>query len=119
MGKVEQQIPFDFEAAARRRDRGMKRTADHANDWYPGWVSEAVTFIRRYAEQHQEFLAEHARGWALLHGCPKPPNAKAWGPAMKQAEREGVVAHNGAGRAASSNLSFKVKWRSLVYGGTR
>jgi len=93
----------------------MERAARGASSKRPGWTSEAVLYVRRYAERHREFLTEFVRHWAESNGCPKPGNEKAWGPAIKQAEREGIVKAVGVARAADSNLSFKVRWESLVY----
>ena len=109
------QVELDFKKAIEKRNRGMRSAIRHANDDSPGWQSRAVEFVRQYAVNNAEFMAEAARIWSELRGLPLPPTKKAWGPVMKQAEKENIVRAAGAAPAASSNGSYKVKWRSLVY----
>ena len=106
---------FERRLAEAQRDIGMAHAKGAAERATPGWTTFAVAAIREYAAAHQHFPAEHVRRWAELHRkCPPPPNEKAWGPAMKAAQKAGIIVPDGAMRVESSNLSFKVRWRSCL-----
>jgi hypothetical protein len=108
-------VNLDLFEAMGRRDDGMRRTAQKADRLKPGAQDEAVEYVRRYAKDHLEFLTEHVRAFAALHGYVAH-DGRAWGPVVTRASKLGICAADGFAAAASSNGSPKVKWRSLLYG---
>lgn len=68
-----------------RRDVGMQRVAKRAGS---EWIEQAVCFIAGYSMLHDRFLTEHVRVHSHKYGLPKPPNEKAWGPAMLMPSKE-------------------------------
>lgn len=98
--------------AAHRRDRGIKRAAEHAGKQ---WQERALGYVREYVATHRgPFLCEDVRGYADHRDFEHPPTAKAWGGVMQTAARRGIVVADGWAPAQSSNLSAKRLWKSLV-----
>lgn len=82
------QCAFDFTG----RDAGIKRAVDHAEQVSPGWQDRAITFIERYAARTiGQFFVEDIRIWAHANGLDEPPHARAWGGAIKAAQKLGLV----------------------------
>lgn len=103
-------VPPTAEEIARiRRDDGIQRAADHADD---AWRERAIGYVRLHAAVHAEFLAEDVRAVAEHDGLPPPPDGRAWGSVMQTAARRGIVKRVGYAPARSSNLSPKVLWGS-------
>jgi hypothetical protein len=98
-------------SARRRRDRGMKRAAEHAEDVMPGWIDDALKHLRRYVAQRKgaPFLTEDFRHWAQTR-LSLPPDGRAYGNVMRAAARAGVIKRQGFAPADSSNGSPKVQW---------
>ena len=95
-----------------RRDDGMARAQDHAEEDMPGWTEAAAEFLRDYAQTVAgPFLVEQARA-ASRHRVPKPANGKAWGPAAVMAVKRGWIVKAGFGPASSSNGSPKTLFRA-------
>lgn len=95
-----------------RRDDGMARAQDHADEDVPGWTETAAEFLRDYAQTVAgPFLVEQARA-ASRHRVPKPANGKAWGPAAVMAVKRGWIVKAGFGPASSSNGSPKTLFRA-------
>lgn len=90
-----------------RRDEGMGRARDHAEEDVPGWTDAAAEFLRDYAATVAgPFLVEQARA-ASRHRVPAPGNSKAWGPAAVLAVKRGWIVKAGYGPASSSHGSPK------------
>lgn len=106
---------FDFAerkaASERRRERGMAEASIGAENRSPGWHADAIEAIRRYALEHETFLAEDVRP-TLNSGSV---DGRAWGPVFKLAERMKLIRQEGYGLANCSNRSPRVKWRSLLF----
>lgn len=98
-----------------KRDIGIERAGSKADRDHGEWTKLAVEWITAYAKRHERFLAEHARGAAELGGFVVPQNRRAWGAAIKRAEREHVIEFDGYAPANSSNRSPKVLWKSRVF----
>src|SRR3954463_7824471 len=98
-----------------RRDEGMRAALAHADAAVPGWSDGAVAFIASYAMSHREFLCEDIVAEAHKGALREPPTRRAWGPALKGAQKLGYVECIGTGRARTSNLSPKCMWRSRIF----
>jgi hypothetical protein len=105
----------EFEAA-QKRDLGMQRASNAAARKAPGWQESAVEAIRIYARTHEHFATEDVRATC---GTPDDVDPKAWGPAMKAAQRAGIVEADGFVIVNCSNRSPRVRWRSCVFEGRR
>lgn len=99
-----------------RRELGVSRAASRAHRHAPGWEDDAVSAVKRFAETHESFIAEDVR--ETFH-TPAEIDGRAWGAVLQRARREGLIRADGYAPANSSNRSPKVRWRSLVYTGTR
>lgn len=71
---------------------GMERALDRANREHDGWGDAALAFLKRYAEQHQDFTAFMVTATSVLDkSFPQPPSTHAWGGIYRRAQREGVM----------------------------
>lgn len=71
------------------RERGIQRSADHAEAVEAGWNDRAVELIAAYPEQ--EFMTEDLREYAETMNFPEPPDTRAWGAVVRRAAREGRI----------------------------
>ncbi len=95
-------------ARVRRRD-GMTRADEHADSQ---WRADAWAWLGAYLRTHPTFFADDA--WPA--GCPRPREARAFGPLVLRAAREGLIRKTGTFRARTSgNLTPAPVWESLVY----
>lgn len=94
-----------------RAQVGMARSAQRAERVAPGWHEEALEAVRRYAVDHDRFLAEQVR---RIYPTPAGADGRCWGALMREAERRGWIKADGWEKAVSSNLTPKRLWRSLV-----
>lgn len=102
------QVPPASEAAENRAVVGMTRAGRRADSRKPGWVELAATAIRRYAENHGEFLVEQVI--AASPEIPPPPDGRAWGAATRLARGRGWIRKIGYAPANTSNRSPKCLW---------
>lgn len=102
-------------AARRRRDRGMRRAGQKAEDKHAGWHDKAIKHLKKFVEQRRgaPFLAENFVKWATFKLDP-PPDGRAWGGVMRRACSEGIVIKDGFGLAETSNHSPKVLWKGAA-----
>lgn len=92
------------------RDLGMDRAELAAGPWN----DEAFAFVRTYLEAHAELFCDDL--WAA--GLSEPPNAKALGPVILRAAREGLMEKSGNYRPSVSSHGIpKPVWRSLIFRG--
>lgn len=92
------------------RDLGMEMAAAGAGTW----IEEASAFVRSYLETHEELFCDDL--WAA--GLSEPPNAKALGPVILRAAREGLMEKSGNYRPSVSSHGIpKPVWRSLIFRG--
>ena len=103
--------PTPTELAQQRRDRGIRRSADHATR---EWLDKAVGYVRLHAVVTPSFLTEDVRAMAEADGLPAPPDKRAWGAVMRKAAHAELIKADGYAPSKSSNLSPKVRWRSLL-----
>lgn len=118
---TQQTIDFDAPPPAQvqaelSRDLGITRAASRAHRHAPGWEDDAVEAVRRFALTHETFIAEDARATIAI---PDGVDGRAFGAVMQRARREGLIRADGYAPANSSNRSPKVRWRSLVFTGSR
>lgn len=93
-----------------QRELGIDRSGSHAGD---DWKRRALGYVREFAAMTSKpFLAEQIREFAEQRGFESPPDARAWGSVMQQAQREGVVQAFAFAPARSSNGSPKTLWRA-------
>ncbi len=111
------QTSFELERAALSRDRGILNASIGAEIAVPGWSLEAFAFLKRFAEQHAQFMAEDVVKAAAADHLPAPPDGRAFGGVIQRAVREGLIRKIGYAPAATSNLSPKCVWQSLVFQG--
>lgn len=105
------QLAIDFDAAIARRELGMQRASDHANDAESEWTGQALALLVAFAlEVNRPFLIEEARAYAEGKGLPAPPDLRAWGTVTRRAMAKKRIEKVGFGAAASSNCSPKVLW---------
>jgi hypothetical protein len=103
-----------FRKIARRRDDGIQRALDHAEQENRNWRESALLLLETFLLERGgiPFLAEAFRVYAKRSKrVPDPPDARAWGAVMTAAKKSGMIVACGAERALTSNLSFKVLWR--------
>jgi hypothetical protein len=106
-----QSRPLTWQQAKDKRERGVQRAADHAG---PDWQDAALQQLIDYARQHDRFLTEDVREYALQHGLDDPPDGRAWGHVVRRAVRLGHIDRDGYRAAKSSNCSPKPLWKSLI-----
>lgn len=104
------QLSLTLPQARVRRDIGIQRATDHADQEHPRWADAAFDVLKSaVAIREQPFLAEDAIE-AIGHAVPEPPDGRAWGGVFQRAARAGVIRKVGYAPARSSNLSPKVLW---------
>lgn len=102
---------FTFAEATKRRDDGMRRAVEHADDVTAEWSKRAIGLLIEYARWDDAgFLAEQVRLFAHDQGLPSPPDGRAWGAVFQRAAKAGHIVRLGYAPAKSSNLSPKVLW---------
>jgi hypothetical protein len=111
MSEVQVDWIASTENAKRRRDRGMKRAAEHADAVTDGWQEKAAEQLRVFVQQRQgaPFLAEDFVSWSKFR-VPAPPDGRAFGAVLQRASRSRWIEKRGYAPAKSSNLSPKVLW---------
>ncbi len=72
---------------ARRRDKGIKQSVDHAEDVHIGWSKKALDFLEAYAKAHHRFSCEMVRIEAKGK-VPEPPSLRSWGSIMVLGSRK-------------------------------
>lgn len=99
--------------AEAKRDRGMHLAEQKAIKDDPRWTDDAMGAVAMYCTAHPgaEFLTEDVRDFcAELDLADAPENAKAWGPLMRKAAKDGLIRKVGFAPARSSNMAPKVLW---------
>ncbi len=98
--------------AVERRETGLSRVERGAD---PEWLARAFEFIRTYCQTHHTVFCDDL--WAA--GLQPPREARALGPVMLRARREGLISHSGQYRpSVQSSMAPKPVWISLVCNGT-
>lgn len=101
-------------AVKRRRDAGIRKASEHAEDKSAGWNERAFAELKHFVAQRHgaPFLAEQFVQWVQFK-IPAAPDGRAFGGVMQRAAREGVVVKAGYGLASTSNGSPKVLWKGV------
>jgi hypothetical protein len=107
---------LDPTKAQENADAAIARVGKSAEQKTPGWLDQAVEYIRAYSSvsTRTSFMTEDVREWAEAQGLPCPPDKRAWGAAVRTATRRGLIEMIGYGAQRSSNChrSPKSIWRS-------
>lgn len=96
------------------RDAAIATAEDHA---VPEWVAFARHVVEQVARANRFFIVDAV--WEA--GLGKPPNARAIGPVMQWACREGLIAPTSEFRPSAQRGCHRVPrrvWRSLVFEAT-
>ncbi len=104
---------LDWKQAEARRETGMSRAVEHADEVHGDWSDMAMEMLREYADAMEDrpFMAEQVRNWARTYpGWIDPPDKRAWGAVFTRAAKAGHIVKLGYAPAKSSNLSPKVLW---------
>lgn len=95
--------------AARRRDAALAQVAAGAD---AAWTAQAWDTLVSYLQAHPTFFVDDL--WEA--GLVEPREARALGPVVLRAAREGLMRKSGVYRkSVRSNLTEKPVWTSLVY----
>jgi hypothetical protein len=93
--------------ARAKREAGMALVAADSQ-----WQDKAYATLVRYLKRHHEFFVDDF--WAGTR-LAYPSNARALGPVVLRASREGLMEKTGEHRpSVRSNLTAKPVWRSLI-----
>lgn len=100
--------------STRRRDRGIKASAQHAERSAPGWRDQALEQLKRYLKTRKQapFLTEDFVLWIRFR-IKDPPDGRAWGNVMRAAAARKLVKKIGYAPAETSNFSPKVQWQGI------
>lgn len=79
-----------FADAKKRRDSGIKRAVDHADQVHDNWSNAAFIFLNKFMRDHAEFMTEDVRV-AAQGVLPEPPDPRAWGAVITRAYRSGLI----------------------------
>lgn len=111
-------LSASHEHAKKRRDRGMKAAAEHADRVLDDWQERTYELLLKFIEQRGDapFLVEEFRHWGR-YTIRQPPDGRAFGSVIARARKSGIIVSIGARPAASSNRSLKVLWQRAPKGG--
>ena len=105
----------DLVRARQQRDDGIDRAARHAESDYPGWGSQALAYLRRYAENHDCFMGWFVTNESELSGSvPAAPTRKSWGAIFTKAVRLGWIEKDGYRQDPNRHCNPAPVWRSLI-----
>lgn len=107
-------VAASVEQAKKRRDRGMRRAAEHADAVIDSWQEKAAAQLQIFVRQRQgaPFLAEEFVSWSRFR-VPAPPDGRAFGAVLQRAAKSRWIEKCGYAAAKSSNMSPKVLWIGL------
>ncbi len=99
----------------RRRDKGIKQAATHAEDVHDGWQTIAMGFMERYAMTHHLFSGEMVR-LESKNIVPTPPSLRAWGSILVGAAKRGWIKEAGFVRVTNpkAHRTPATLWESLL-----
>lgn len=107
-------FPITVDQAAAGRDTGMAHAAQAGADW----LAAAYDAVVAYAEQCEYLHADEFWTWATAHGLEVPAQAKALGPVIARAHRDGVLEHtDAAAPSVRSHLALKPVWECRAFPG--
>ena len=95
------------------RDTALEQVEHNAE---PEWKDEAWAWLVRYLEQHPTFFPDDV--WAA--GCPEPREARAFGPLVLKASKQGLIVKTSERRQRTrGNCAEAGVWASKIYKGAR
>lgn len=99
----------DLTTARAERDEAMTSVAKHTP---AAWLLYAWDWLQGYLATHAEFFPDDV--WAA--GLDEPPNARALGPLVQRAAREGLIVRTDRMRPRTrGHTTPGIVWKSLVY----
>lgn len=107
-------VPTVREARA-KADKGIKESADHADRVSSDWKILAIGYVLEHARSNEYMLTEDVRERAHADGFEAAPDDRAWGYIMRASAKCAFIKSDGYAPAKSSNMSPKVRWKSLVF----
>jgi hypothetical protein len=119
---MEEYTQEDLFTARTERDHGIKIAVDHADDIIPKWSDQALAFVGKYCEIHENcFVTNELREWAEQNGLPEPPTRMAWGSVMVQAKKKNLIEKMGFTQGIypdrpNTHMQTVTMWRSNDYG---
>lgn len=109
-----QEDTLSVTTAQSRRDEGIARVENHAEQLKARWREEAFAALKSFLlERRESFLAESFIDWSRTNRISQPHDGRAWGGVFQRAIKFGLIEKVGFGLAATSNLSPKPLWRRL------
>lgn len=116
LAQITQRLQADglLKSARQRADRGIKSSAQHAEQDAPGWQEDAMHYLRWFCRLMarrtcNQFHIEAFRQWAASKGLKQPEELRSYGALTQRAIREKLIHPTGLyARAVSSNLSPKM-----------
>jgi hypothetical protein len=95
-GRQVKEFETTAQKGARLRDEGIKRAEENAGE---DWKIEAKKYLHKYVraarENQSTFKAENIILYAEKMGLPKPPDGRAWGGIIYQAQRQTLIVPTG------------------------
>lgn len=84
----------------------------------PGWAARARVFLilwtsSRYRHNAEPWTGEMFRTWAEAKGLTPPPDARSYGPVVREGIREGRITRVGFAPTVSSHGSPRATYRSV------
>lgn len=121
LAQIQSRLAADglLKSAQVRADRGIKSSAQHAEQDAPGWQDDAMHYLRWYTRLMarrtcNQFHIEAFRQWAASKGLKQPDELRSYGALTRRAIAEGVITPTGLyARAVSSNLSPKMIYQPV------
>lgn len=108
--QIEKELEAARQGAERRRDDAIEAVEAAAD---PDWIALAWDTLISYLKTHDEFFVDDL--WSST-GLPEPREARALGPVVLRAARDGFMVKSGRFRkSVRSNMTEKPVWRSLIY----
>lgn len=89
------------------------RCLERAEREVANWGDLAMTFLRKYAAEHERVFAEDVTAASIAWGMVPPTDSRAWGPIVAQAVREGWLVDDKATRRRK-NGCLAANYRSMV-----
>ena len=101
-----------------KRDQGIKRAVDHANQEQPRWAERAFNYLKEYARSNQTFMTEQLRAKVEATRADLiPPHARAWGGIIRKAKKANIIRSISLKQVTNPNAHCAIAtlWGSNIY----